>query len=237
MLYTPSVAIAIFVILAVVGWFAIGTQVNVRRGDRVLAWLRQGLTIIGEKATLRWMGSSVIELKLPQANTPFRSAEVLVVFEPRDVAVLWWYHHLRGRRDLLIVRAQLCHTPAFELEALVPHGWSTRGVEQKVQFRNWDPVTYEEGAGDNPEPKTADKAARAGANPRLRVYTAGRTPGVTGLIREVSTPECPIARLAVRRTEPHLEIHWRLVDAQAVPSKEFFERVRRLAETLASRQS
>lgn len=230
MLYTPSVAVAILVILVVVGWFAIGTQVNVRRGDKALGWLRQGMKIVGEKATLRWLGSSVLELKVQEANQPFRSAEVLAVFEPRDVSVLWWYHHARGRRDLLMVRAQLRQTPGFELEALDPSGWSTRGVEQQVRFRNWDPVAYGGGALGNNDPNASAADNKVAAC--LRVYTAGRAPQVTALIQEISPPECPIVRLAVRRAAPNLEVHWRLADAQKISAQDLFERVQRMAQRL-----
>jgi len=34
------------VVLIVVGWFALGTQANVRAGDRVLNWLRDGLPLV-----------------------------------------------------------------------------------------------------------------------------------------------------------------------------------------------
>jgi hypothetical protein len=224
---TPSLAVAILVILAVVGWFAVGTQVNIRKGDKVLGWLRQALRTIGEKSTLRWLGSAVVELKIQDAKAPFHRAEVLAVFEPRDVAVLWWYHHLRGRRDLLIFRAQLRQPPGFELEALEPDGWSTRGVEQHVRFRNWDPVTVGEHL------PAGDSHANA---PRLRVYKAGNVPHVqeliAGLLTTISAPNCPVLRLAIRRSDPNLEVHWRLPDAQKIPAQDLFERLQRLGKLM-----
>ena len=74
-------------------------------------WFREGLPLIGEKTTMRWLGSSVVELKIPKAKDPFRNAETLVVFEPRDVLLLWAYTRARGRRDMLIFRAQLRTRP------------------------------------------------------------------------------------------------------------------------------
>src|SRR5512135_2424264 len=108
-----SLPLAIFIVgvLLVVGWFALGTHFNVRKGEDALRWLQGGLPLVGDKTTLRWLGSSVVELKIYQAKPPFREAEVLVVLEPRDVAPLWWIARLRGRRDLLVFRATLDKRP------------------------------------------------------------------------------------------------------------------------------
>ncbi len=119
-----QLAIAILVVLFVVGWFALGTHYNVRKGEQTLVWLQQGLPLIGEKTTLRWLGSSVVELKIPSAKPPFRDAEVLAVLEPRDVAPLWWIARLRGRRDLLVVRGTLLRLPRTEIEAADPKAWT-----------------------------------------------------------------------------------------------------------------
>ena len=127
----------IIVVIAVVGWFALATQRNVRKGNDALRWLQDGLKLLGEKTNLRWLGSSVVELTIPSAKEPFRQAEVVVVLEPRDVPFLWWYDRVRGRRDLLIVRGQLRRTPGFEFEALDPRCWTTHTIEKQVRSRNW----------------------------------------------------------------------------------------------------
>ncbi len=114
--------------LVVVGWFAIGTQWNIRRGHRLLRWLQDGLPVLGAKTTLRWLGSSAVELKVADARAPLRSAEVFLVLEPRDLPILWWLFRARGRRDLLIVRGELRGTPPLEFEALDPSAWSPRGL-------------------------------------------------------------------------------------------------------------
>ena len=125
----------LFVLAVVVflGWFAVGTHLNVRKGHRLLRWLQDGMPLLGAKTTLRWLGSSAIELKVTNALAPLRSVDVFVVLEPRDLPFLWWLFHARGRRDLLIVRAQLGATPPFELEALDLRAWSTRGIERAAR--------------------------------------------------------------------------------------------------------
>src|SRR5512142_2639013 len=124
-------------VLIFLGWFAWGTQWNVRKGDAILKWLRQGLPLVGERSTLRWLGSSVVELKIAKAKDPFRTAETLVLFEPRDVIFLWAWARLRGRRDTLMFRSQLSAAPSFELDAFDPKGWTTRGDERTARGKNW----------------------------------------------------------------------------------------------------
>src|SRR2546426_639989 len=121
--------------LIVVGWFALGTLLNIRRGNRLLRWFQPGMTLLGERTTLRWLGSSGVELKVQHALPPLKSAEVFVLLEPRDLPLLWWLFRARGRRDLLIVRAELRTAPRFELEALHPRAWSTRGCRASSSKR------------------------------------------------------------------------------------------------------
>ena len=138
----------LFVLAVVVflGWFALGTHLNVRKGHRLLRWLQDGMPLLGAKTTLRWLGSSAIELKVTSALAPLRSADVFIVLEPRDLPFLWWLFHARGRRDLLIVRAQLGATPPFELEALDLRAWSTRGIERAMRRNQWTPVAVPPGS-------------------------------------------------------------------------------------------
>src|SRR3989449_604121 len=83
--------------LMVVGWFALGTLLNIRRGNRLLRWFQPGMTLLGERTTLRWLGSSGVELKVQHALPPLKSAEVFVLLEPRDLPLLWWLFRARGQ--------------------------------------------------------------------------------------------------------------------------------------------
>ena len=224
---TFSLSLLVLVVLLVVGWFAIGTQFNVRRGHQALAWLQQSLKLLGEKTTLRWLGSSVVELKIANARDPFRRADVLVVLEPRDVPVLWWSARLIGRRDLLIVRGALQHPPRFELEAFDPHSWTGRGLEAKLKLRNWDPVALA---------------------PPLLGYAAGQAP-LQELQPLLSLPG--LVRLSFRRNlgpegsnpaafsggDNHFELHCRLRDIQAHPAATVFEKLRAAVPAVTARAS
>jgi hypothetical protein len=209
MLNALSLPIFVLVVIAVVGWFALGTQRNVRKGNDALRWLQDGLKLLGEKTNLGWLGSSVVELKIQSAKGPFRQAEVVVVLEPRDVPFLWWYYRARGRRDLLIVRGQLRRIPGFEFEALDLRCWSTHAIEKHLRSRNWDPVTLPESLP-------------------LVAYAAGDTPPATQLLEAVALPGCTPVRLGIRRTGPNLEVHWNLAEIQKIPAREVFAAIARI---------
>lgn len=212
MLDTWGMPLLVITILIFMGWFAIGTQWNVRKGDAVNKWLRLGLPLIGERTTYRWLGSSVMELKIAKANAPFRSAETLVVFEPRDVVFLLAWARWRGRRDLLIFRAQLRDAPRFEIEVFDPQGWTTHHTERDVQKKNW---TRWELPADQP----------------LHAYYTGDAGAVIArLIDLASHAGAQLVRVSVHRNVPNLELHWRLPEVANHPARDLFSQVRQIAE-------
>jgi hypothetical protein len=201
----------IIVVITVVGWFALGTQRNIRKGNDALRWLQDGLKLLGEKANLRLLGSSAVELTIPSAKKPFRQAELIVVLEPRDVPFLWWYYRARGRRDLLIVRGQLRCTPGFEFEALDRRCWTTQAAEKQLRLRDWDSVTLLESSP-------------------LVAYTAGDAPSASRLLQAVALPGCTPVRLGIRRTGAHLEVHWNLADIQSISAREVLAAIANISE-------
>jgi len=200
----------ILVVIFIVGWFAAGTHHNVRKGHAVMRWLQDGLPLVGEKTTLRWLGSSVLELKIQQAKAPFRHAEVLVVLEPRDVAPLWGLAHLRGRRDLFIFRGVLRTQPQVELEALDTTSWPTHELTDRAK-NYWIPLA------------TA---------PPLIAYAPGNLPAASELLGRAALDACPLQRLIVRRAESNLEVQWRLDPLRKHSARTVFETLQRITEHL-----
>jgi hypothetical protein len=204
-----------FVVAAVIvlGWFALGTIVNIRRGNQLLRWAQDGLPLLGDRTTLRWLGSSAVELKVQSALGPFRSAVVFIVLEPRDLPVLWWLFRARGRHDLLIVRGELHRAPRVELEALDLLAWSTRGLARTLGRQGWTPVTVPGGTS-------------------LSVYERGRDNAASQVLPLASVPELALVRLAVHRDAPNLEVQWHLTGLRGLESRHVFEAVHRLAQRL-----
>src|ERR671915_137422 len=118
----PGLLIALLAVVMV--WFTIGTQRNISRGNRLLRWLSNGLPALGPKTTLRWLGSSVAELRITQPRAPYREALVMVVLEPRDLGALWALSRQRGRRDFIVLRLSLVRAPTVRADLIDPAGWT-----------------------------------------------------------------------------------------------------------------
>ncbi len=113
--------------VAVVAWFAAGTIWNVRKGSALMRWMQGGadgeaggLRALGERTTVRWLGSTAVEMVIRDAKAPFTEVTLVIFLEPRDMPWMWALGRSRGRRDTLIIRAVLRRAPEFELEALAP---------------------------------------------------------------------------------------------------------------------
>jgi hypothetical protein len=207
--FGPSIAIGL--VLLVMLWFAFGTQRNIRKGNELLRWLQGGLPMLGRKTTLRWLGSSAVELGIAQAEAPFRDATVVVVLEPRDVSFLWAYARSRGRRDFLIVRANLRRAPRFSMDVGDPRGWTGRPdvAEAGEQRLDW--------------PDGCIALAGPGADVALIRSTWDRL----GSVSE------GVWRLTVQPVVPHLEVHLRPPAIAGVASDRVLAPIRDLAATLA----
>jgi hypothetical protein len=196
--------------VALVAWFAAGTIRNVHLGRETLRWMQGGLPMLGERTTVRWLGSSVVELVINEGKAELARATVLVFLEPRDLP--WWpLSRLRGRRDTLIIRGVLRRTPALELEALDLASWSGRDALPRVP-RDWQ-VTQAAAPGG-----VVVHHARAAA--LGHAYA---------LLEIAQRAGMKVRRLSLRRSEPNFQIHVRLPDRRQ-PAREFFEAVHALAE-------
>lgn len=196
--------------VAIVACFAAGTIWNVARGRALMRWMQGGLRLLGGRTAVRWLGSSVAELAIRDAEAPFAAVTVIVFLEARDMPWQWAWGRLRGRRDTLIVRGVLRETPALELEALDPASWSGREALRRVP-PEWG--VRDAGAGE----LAVHHAAAAALTAAEALLAQARSAGLR------------VQRLSVRRNEPKFELHVRLPD-QRQPAQDFFYSVRALAE-------
>jgi len=210
----PSILIAL--VLVVMLWFTFGTQRNIRKGNELLRWLQTGLPILGPRTTLRWLGSSAVELGIADATAPFRDATVVVVLEPRDVGLLWAFARARGRRDFVIVRANLQRAPRFSLHLGDPRGW-TGNLDSPTADDGWAPLCW---PGDD-----VIASASEGADEEL-----GRS-AWEGLQRSTGG----VWRLTIQPVVPHVEVHVRPPDTVGVPADRFLGVIGDLAGRLSAR--
>ena len=204
---TELIAIAA---VAIVAWFAAGTIWNVREGRALMRWMQDGLPLLGERTTVRWLGSTAVEMVIRDGKAPFASVTLVIFLEPRDMPWMWALGRVRGRRDTLIVRGVLRQDPAAEFEGLDPVSWSGREALPRVPS-DW--LKREAAAPDGVVVHHADAGALAEADAMLK---QARQAGMT------------VKRLSVRRTEPNFQLHVVLPDRRQA-ARDFFKAVHSLA--------
>jgi hypothetical protein len=205
-------SIVTLVLIAFLLWFAVGSQRNVRRGGDLLRWLQAGLPRMGRRTTLRWLGTSAVELKLMEPRKPFSEGSVVVVLEPRDLSWLWALGRTRGRRDFLILRARLERSPRFELEAGDVSGWTGQD-----RLKHLDPASWQ-------------SADWGHASVRVAHTSAADAEAVHRLWDAFEAASGGVWRLSVRRDAPHLEVHVlppRISEGGSGPLFDIFEELAR----------
>jgi hypothetical protein len=184
----PGFVVFVIAVILVLGWYAWGTQYNVRRGNHALKWLQAGLPLVGDKTTFRWLGSSVVELKLVNVKEPFRTFEVMIVLEPRDIPVFWALGRMEGRRDLIILRSQLVTAPRFDFEARGAATWKAASAKRDPRGK-W--TTLQDSVN--------------GLRAEYRGAVSADT--VTRLLRDSKWGGGNVTRLSLSRSVPNLEVH------------------------------
>jgi hypothetical protein len=210
----PGLLIAALAVVLL--WFTFGTQVNIRKGNRVLTWLQDGLGVLGPRTTLRWLGSSVAELRITEPIQPFREALVMVVLEPRDLGALWALARSRGRRDFLLFRLSLVRSPMRRGDAVNPAAWTAGHVDRDDSLARMD---WADGAGTR---VALAHDADLGSAELMEMWERLRS--VAG----------DVWRVSVRPTVPHLEIHLPLPAVEATSSRRILTEVRDIASHLIS---
>lgn len=210
--------VGIVLVAGVLLWFAFGTQVNVRKGNQVMRWLQDGLAVLGPRTTVRWLGSSVVELQIVQARPPWRVATVLIVLEPRDLGVLWALSQRRGRRDFLLVRLNLISAPRHPADLIAPRSWTAR--DRRADDTRFDhEESWVDGAGNEVRlryDKQTDLAALRTFWDRLDRQSGGAW------------------RISVRSLVPHLEVHLLVPSLKDADARAMVETIRELGEAVAA---
>ncbi len=199
-------------VVLVMGWFAVGSIWNVRKGSATLRWFKEGLPLLGEKTTLRWLGTTSVELVLAKARPPFENVTLVIFLEPRDVPWIWALSRWRGRRDALIVRGQTRRPPPHDIEALDRGSWSEREARQRMASEPW----------------TARGLAALG---ELTVFTKVEEalPLAGALLDLARGAGMKVRRLSVRRRDPNLQLHVDL-PVPPTPAAQFFGALRAIGE-------
>ncbi len=211
--------ILVIAVVIVMGWFAVGVVYNLRRGDRLLKWMQTGLPDIGQRTTLRWLGTSVAELVIAHAKRPFRRLETLLVFRPRDVFWMTILAYFQGRSDILIFRAQLTTAPMTDFDLVDPKSWSGRHVLRRLDERKWESKTYQ---------------GLQLVAPKGLLDLATTTLDKLAAPMEKLSPR--YARFSLRRDMPNLEVHVPFPQDRATDARKYFGALRELARAVSERE-
>jgi len=207
--------IVIIVVVIFMGWFALGSIYNVRRGNALLKWMQAGLPDVGQKTTLRWLGTSVVELVIAQAKKPFRRLETLLVLKPRDVFWMTILAYFQRREDIVIFRAHLTTAPATDLELLDLKTWTGRDTQKRIHQRKWESRTYQ----------GLQLMAPAGLLD-LATKTLDR------LALPMQKLSARYARFGLHRNAPNFEVHVPFPDYRTADARQYFEALRELARAV-----
>jgi hypothetical protein len=200
-------------VVIIMGWFAVGSIWNVRKGSSTLRWFREGLPLLGEKTTLRWFGTTSVELVLANPKPPFERVTLVIFLEPRDVPWSWALSRARGRRDTLIFRAQTRRAPSRDIEALDRASWSGRDALRRLESEQW-----------------SVREPAAPAQPAVFTKVPDALPQADALLGLAREAGMTVRRLSVRRQDPHLQLHVDL-PAPPMPAARFFETLRAIGES------
>jgi hypothetical protein len=209
-------ALLIAALAVVLLWFTFGTQANIRKGNRMLKWLQDGLGLLGPRTTVRWLGSSVAELKIVEPVHPFRDALVMVVLEPRDLGAMWAISRSRGRRDFLILRLNLVRSPLHSADAIDPRAWTAEHLDDEGDRSALATSWIDHGGA----------TVQVRHDPEFELAEIGRLWDRLGQVSGGAW------RLSIRPTVPHLEIHLLPPDPARVSAHRLLDEVRDIADGL-----
>lgn len=213
-----SQAIVIAAVAVFMGWFAIGMIYNLRRGDKLLKWMQDGLPLIGQRTTFRWLGSSVAEMGIAKAKRPFQRLDTLLVLKPRDVFWMTILALFQGRGDVLIFRAALATPPLLDLELADPKTWTGRDALNKAAKRNWEATDYH--------------GLRLMA-PKGLLNLAAET------LDRIHTPMQSLSpryvRFSLRKTAPNMELHLPFPNPRETDARVYFQSLIDLGRAVGER--
>jgi hypothetical protein len=176
-----------------------------------MRWMQDGLPLIGERTTVRWLGSTAVEMTVPHGKAPFAAVTLVIFLEPRDLPWMWALGRAQRRRDTLIMRGTLRQAPKVEFEALDPMSWSGREALPRVP-RDW--LVRQ---GEEPGGAVVHYASVAALREADALLQLARREGLM------------VKRLSVRRSEPHFQLHVPAPDPRQ-PAPDFFKAVHALAQ-------
>lgn len=222
MLTTPAERVLWLGLFLFVAGFLGGQYLNRQHAKRAGKWIQAGLGVLGGRVAWHWSKSisAGAEALVEETRAPYRNIAIAYYLLTREFPPLWLWEQLRGKRDLVAVRANLRFAPPREFEIV--------------------PLT-------GPLRKELDEAAagqtEAGgvAGMPFRWQELGSGLGF-GMREPIHQPTCQkakdflasygpyVERISLRRRSPHLLAFFRLGPLQSRPSSELWKALSELVK-------
>lgn len=189
-------------------WYVVGSIFNRRRGTATFDWLQDGLSQFGKLSEARWIGSagSGARLVIGKPSAPYQRIEVVFLLESREILPLWIVNHLRGKRDEMILKANLRSVPSQELEA----AWgNNRDFKKAIS------------GGDNKPFELLP--SQDGVEIAIRGTTDNSK--VESLANFLSQHQGAVWRVSLQRKAPHLILRANLPTLKEKPAGSFFQEI------------
>jgi hypothetical protein len=191
------------IIVIVLGYLG-GTWLNRQRSREIGRWLQSSLSALGGQPAWNLIGtmSSGVQLTVTHAARPFRQLQITYHMLTREFLPLWWFELIRGKRDLMAVRADLRGALEQEVEVVPFRGRLRRILDRDAREQPWNWRQAPGGLGVATR-EEADSALTLSVMEFLQRY--GRY----------------IERLSLRRRQPNLVMFVKLTGIERAPAADF----------------
>ena len=127
------------VLIVLVLSYLAGAWLNRRRSKVIGKWLQAGLSVLGGKPAWKLTRSlsTGAEVMVTDASRPFQRVQVSYYLLTREIMPLLGIELLRGKRDLLAIRADLRVPPAAEYELMPLQGKLRTLLDSKAGDQPW----------------------------------------------------------------------------------------------------
>jgi hypothetical protein len=194
---SPGTALAIGLSLLMVAGYVWGSAVNRRLRWSLARWARTAFRDLPHGATIQTFGTSGVLIRQPRPRPDISDLQITVLLEPREVAPLWLWSRLWGRRDLVVVRITLRSPARADLEiAARASAFGQAAMRALTEADGWKVV-------DRGEAFTV--AARRTRDPE----------GLGQDLLRILTPVIPgLAQVSVRRNTPAVQVGFPLPEPE-----------------------
>jgi hypothetical protein len=129
---TPTERLLWLALLLLVAGFLGGQWLNRQQANRAGKWIQAGLGVLGGRVTWHWSKSLAAgaEAMVEETRAPYRNIAIAYYMLTREFPPLWLWERIRGKQDLIAVRANLRLAPAREFEIVPVLGELRKNLDQ-----------------------------------------------------------------------------------------------------------